>query len=223
MATWAELMDLARDQLSDPGKTTWTDQELIRYFGYAQKKACRWGYLLRSKETVTINATDQEYSFPTGAIYILRMIWGGSTEPMEVRSTEFMDRRKRGWDQGEQTGEPRIWVQDQETKKFTIWRKPDADAITESATLTMTCVMLPAAAPTEDEFADNSTTPEIEAEHHEDLVDYVCFRANRKPSIANGRKLSQEDFALFKANMEMAKRERNQQNVGESTPFPRVV
>lgn len=216
-------MDLARDQLSDQGKTTWTDQELIRYFGYAQDKACRWGYLLRATKTVTIDATSQEYDFPTGAIFILRMKWGGSTTPLEVKSTEYMDRHQSGWDQGEQTGEPRIWVQDQDNKKFKIWRKPDADSISESATLTMTCVMLPAAAPTADEFADGSTTPEIEPEHHEDLVDYVSFRAHRKDSHADGKKNSAEDLALFKSNMEIAKRERNQQNVGESTPFPRVV
>lgn len=223
MATWAELMDLARDQLSDQGKTTWSDQELIRYFGYAQVKACEWGYLLRATKTVTINATNQEYDFPTGAIFILRMIWGGNTNPMTVRTTEFMDRRSPGWDQGSQTGEPKIWVQDQDTKKFKVWRKPDADAVAESATLSLTCVMLPSSTPDQDAFDDGTSTPEIESERHEDLVDYVCFRAHRKDSHAGGKKQSAEDLSLFKANMEMAKRQRIQQNVGESTPFPRVV
>lgn len=222
MSTWAELMDLARDQLSDRDKASWSDQTLLRYFGFAQEKACRWGYLLRASKSVTLEADTTEYSFPSRSIYILRMMWGGSTKPMDPKTSDYMDRRSSGWDQGAQTGSPRVWVQDQDTKKFKVWRTPDADTISESAALTLTCVMLPAAAPTESDLAGGSAEPEIEAENHEDLVDYVMYRAHLEDSHSDGRKKAHEDLARFKAAMNAAKAERIQQNWGNTTQWAKV-
>lgn len=141
MATWAELEDLVRYQLSDQGMTTWSRPELVTYFAEAQEKAARWGYLLRSNETVTLSAGTLEYAFPTNAIYILRIKWGGKAPPLQPKTTDFLDRQSPGWDDGTREGGPEYWVTDQDNKKFRIYRTPDSSVITKSDTLTCLCVM----------------------------------------------------------------------------------
>lgn len=219
MATWKSLLDTVRDQLSDPDKSSWSDDQLIRYFGEAQERACREGYLMRASKTVTLVSGTRVYSYPTNAIYIVRMKWGGSNDLITHRTANYMDRNMPGWES--QEGSPASYITDITTKKFSIHRVPDDDTITESDTLTLTCVMLPSAAPTKGEFEDGATTPEIEPEHHFELIDYVMYRAHNQDSRAEGKKLAASDFAQFQRNMEMAKREFIMQRSGKNSQFPR--
>lgn len=219
MATWKTLLRRARTDLGDPQGNRWLDKDLIDYFVEAQEMACRDGYLLRSTKTVTISAGTSEYSYPTGAIQILRMSWGGTETPMQWRSINDMDRVAPGWDQGTKQGTPHIWVTGKTTKKFSIYLTPTSTEIADSATLMLTCVMLPSTTPGIDEFRD-STTPEIQAEHHYELVDYVKYRAHRQDMELDGDKKAADDLAIFTANMKKAKQEALRQHGAVNHSYP---
>ena len=223
MSTWQTLLRMTRAQLGDPDGSRWTNTDLIDYFVEAEERACRMGYLIRAEKTATLVASTTAYSYPTNSLYILDMVWGGSTTPMEHRTNGYMNRMYSGWNSGDTTGGPRIYVTDRVTKKFHVYPTPDSTAVSTSSTLTMVCVMLPSATPTIDEFRDETSTPEIEPEHHFELIDYVKYRAHNQDSESGGAQKAANDLAVFNHNMEMAKREFMKQRNGRTSQFPSVI
>lgn len=220
MSTWTTLLRMTRSQLGDPGGTTWSDTDMIDWFVEAQEQACRKGYLLRASKSVTISAGTAAYAYPDGAIDILRMSWGGNERPMTHKTVGEMDRIRPGWDQGTKEGTPTHWVTGKATKQFSVFLTPTSTEVTASDTLSLTCVVLPSTTPTIDEFRDNSTEPEIEPEHHFELIDYVKFRAHNRDTELDGDKKAAADLAIFEANMRQAKNETLRRRGAVSTAFP---
>lgn len=85
-----DILTRVRDSLSDPKKSRWSDQRLIRLIDEAQKNLVKEAQLLRAKTVVAVVALQNEYVLPSDAFLLTRVV-NQDGAPITVTSHDKMD------------------------------------------------------------------------------------------------------------------------------------
>lgn len=195
MSTWSDLRRLVRSRTSDPHGVFASDQELVDYFITAEEEACRQG-VYRTSATVTLVAGTPNYAYPTGLLEPSTVIWGGRSTPLAKKSRLYMAERSPAWMSA--TGDPIVYLTDVVSDELWFYPSPVAATITESPTVTIYGKFLPTTTLTEATLNDNSTTPDIPAQYHQELVSFVVGMVLTKDGRSEEQKKNGEKaLAMF--------------------------
>lgn len=148
----------------------WSDADLNAWLNDAQDEACRRALLLvdstSAAATASFAANDTGVTLAPSVIYVRRATLASSYLPLTPRVTRTMDEEVPGWENA-QASVPRVFVPDWQTGYLRFW--PPAAA---EGTVRMTVVRTPLAP-----MESDSDEPEIRAQYHAYLLDWVRARA----------------------------------------------
>ena len=169
--TLAELRARFRSEEHDAvAPYLWADSDLNAWLNEAENEACRRALLLVDSTTaassVTFLAGAVGIALPASVIYVRRAKLASSGIPLAFRVARTMDEEVPGWE-GATASIPRVAVPDWQTGYLRFY--PPALA---AGTVNMTVVRTPATP-----MSSDSHTPEIRAQYHSYLLDWVKFRA----------------------------------------------
>lgn len=169
--TLAELKArFRREEHDDVAPYLWSDTDLVAWINEAENEACRRALLLVDSTTaaakVTFLAGAVGITLPASVIFVRRAALASNNIPMMFRVARTMDEEVPGWE-GASASTPRVAVPDWQTGYLRFY--PPALA---AGTVNMTVVRTPAAA-----MSADSDVPEIRAQYHSYLLDWVKFRA----------------------------------------------
>lgn len=174
MSTLLQIRSTTRTTLDDASTTDqlWTDVELNEYINDAENQSCKIADLLIDSTTVsictiTLVSGTAIYSISPLILKIPRAFITGATRPLIQTTKRILDLTYPSW--ASASGDERsFFIGD--TNKITIYKKPDG-----AGTLTLTVSRLPLTA-----MSADSGTPEIDAQYHDGMVDWVLYRAYSK-------------------------------------------
>lgn len=192
--TLEELRDRFRREEKDTETPhLWSDEDLNAWLNEAQDEACRRALLL-------VDSTSQaaRVSFAAGAIgidldpsviFVRRGMLASSNLPLIPKVARSMDEEVPGWE-GSLPSVPRVIVPDWQTNYLRFW--PPALA---AGRVNLTVVRTPLAPMVEDIDA-----PEIRAQYHPFLLDWVKHRAYSVPDTDtfNADKAAKHEAAFIR-------------------------
>ena len=97
MTRVADILVNARDSLSDPNGTRWSDARLLRLLDAGQKLIARQTRMLKSIATINIRAGVAVYELPDNA-YLLTRARHDTGEVIKLRTREWMDEYSPTWE-----------------------------------------------------------------------------------------------------------------------------
>lgn len=188
--TLAELIVLYREQSFDNAEPYFVSDEVLTiHANEAQDEACRRGELLVSTSApfcaMSFAADDETVDLDPRIVRIKRARINGKA--CSVFTADMMDEMFPEWLDDDSRSEPRILVEGVETGRLHLWPRPAA-----SGTIKLTVQRLAI-----DKMAGDMDTPEIRAELHPALVDWMLYRAHSKED--------QEIFNDTKARLALAR------------------
>lgn len=168
--TLQELIALYRAQSMDQADPPFcADPLLAIYASEAQVEACRRGKLIRDSSSsacaIAFKAGDIAVKLHPKVVRIVSARLGGMI--IHGRTVEEMDCLYPGWMDDGRTGMPQVLVTDASAGKLHLYPIPDA-----IGTIRLTVERLPLAG-----LRNGDDEPEIRAELHAGLVDWMLFRA----------------------------------------------
>ena len=174
MSTLLQIRTTTRTTLDDTSTTDqlWTDTELNEYINDAENQSCKIADLLIDSTTASVcditlvNGT-ATYSISALILKIFRGFVDGATRPLIQTTKRILDLTYPSW--ASASGDERSFFSG-DTNKITIYKKPDG-----SGTLRLTVSRLPLVA-----MSSDDNTPEIDAQYHDGMVDWVLYRAYSK-------------------------------------------
>lgn len=161
--TGQELLDYLRaDVLRDTAEPyLWSDDLIFRMLAEAEDKFARQTYiLLDDQQTVTTEAGTPTYAVPTGTIKVMSAAVSTSANDMSDYTRRFVPNNLTS-----STGQPQLFTNDEASSVIRFYPVPDA-----VYTVNLRIVRLPTVAVT------LYTSPEIPAQYHLDLAEYVAWR-----------------------------------------------
>lgn len=170
-----ELISLYRTQSLDkdsdknPEDVFCTDDELILYANEAQVEACRRSELLLDSTgpMCTHELIPGQSSIPMDAqVLSIRRAYIGA-QPVHAVDAQWLDAAIPGWQDDERCDSPMYLVTGMDSNSLNLYPKP-----CNTATLRLTVSRLPKVLLKQDD-----DEPEIRAEHHAGLVEWMLFRA----------------------------------------------
>lgn len=169
----------------------WSDEDLNAWINDAQEEACRRALLLVDSTTsaalAAYGAGDIGVALDPSVIYVRRATLAGNNLPMAPRVARTMDEEVPGWENA-QASVPRVFVPDWQTGYLRFW--PPAVA---AGTVRMTVVRTPLSP-----MESDSDEPEIRAQYHAYLLDWVRARAyNTQDADTYDPKKADKSMALF--------------------------
>lgn len=183
--TFSELLQAAREELSDTAGTSERDFALtrsmaLRYFNEAEAEACRRSRLLIDMDTeeicsITVTAGQAVYNRDERIVKILSARLSGRATPL---ARMFRSDMADGWQ--DHTGTVIGWLNDYATNKIRLYRKPEASGI---LSLEVQRTQLAA-------MANDTDRPEIPLRYHYGLINYVVgkIRGNDDTEMYDPRK-----------------------------------
>ena len=196
--TLSELRQLVREMVSDVRSPPMVSDFRIRFWlNEAQREACLRARLLRennasSRSTITTVADTAEYALDD-TVQVVQRAWlsGENDPPLAIQRDWASDELWPSW--RTETGRPRAIIPDITSGSITIAPVPDA-----VYTIGLQLWRLPT---TDEELLNDTDSPVIKAQHHPDLVHWVCYR------IRNSRDLEiyEPDDALYELGQFEAK------------------
>lgn len=169
------IIAAARVKLDDVEKPyLWSDDELAQYAADAEQEAAIRGLLLSDAETADIceivtEAGVAEYDLHALILHIDRAKIDGQTTPLRPITREELDLRSPNWEA--ETGDPARFIDDVGT--LTLYPKPAAAGM-----LRLRVKRLPVKPMA---LSEKTRGPEIHAQHHARLLDWVARCAYLKP------------------------------------------
>lgn len=171
-----ELITSARNQADDADSidALWADSEWTEYANDAENEACiRANLLIDSTSALTSIAVSSgiaTYGLDAKILIVKRVKLANGTEPLVKTSRRVLDATYPDWEND--SGTVRSWLPD-DSNKITLYRKPNA-----ATTLNLMVSRLPLNPML---LADKLTqSPEIDAQYHQGLVDWMLHRAYSK-------------------------------------------
>lgn len=174
MSTLLQIRTTTRTTLDDTSTIDplWINTELNGYINDAENQSCKIADLLIDSTTASIcditliNGT-AIYSVSPLILKIFRAMVDGAVYPLVQTTKRILDLTYASW--ASASGDERsFFIGD--TNKITIYKKPDG-----SGTLRLTVSRLPLVA-----MSSDSDTPEIDAQYHDGMIDWVLYRAYSK-------------------------------------------
>lgn len=176
--TGDELLTFARrDWLRDLSlPQLWSDDLIYLYLNEAQDKFCRQTYSLYSDAyTVDLVAGTAEYALDTTMLFVFKA-W------IDGRTTMLRNKTWRGTIGADlTTGEPIEFTFDERGRTLRVYPVPD-----QTYTLNLGAAVLPT------DVIDATTEPELEAQYHIDLIEWVAYRCLRANDV-DGQKVDVAD------------------------------
>lgn len=197
-----DLKDLFRETVMDQEEPKlWSDSEVYRYIDDAQKMFCRLtGGLGDATSTLTQIAFTTASDWVTTSALILKIrqaSFVSDGRPVELMNAEDMPARRLRFDG--RPALPKNLIIGIEAHKARLHPYPD-----RADTLALIVDRLPLAS-----ITDDDQTFEVDEQHHQHLVDWVCHRAYRKQDAETfDRTKSLEYEQSFRAYCAAAKTER---------------
>lgn len=171
-----QLIDAFRARAHDTvAPYLWSDDELQEYLDDAHNEAAERGSLLRDSTTaeiceVAVAATIAAYELDPRILLVLRAKLDGETRPLDITSTEALDRDKPGWE--EASGRVTSIAIDAQGSGWLATLVPTPN---EADVLRLQVFRLPM-----ESIATDTAEPELNARLHVRLVDWMMFRAHSK-------------------------------------------
>lgn len=192
--TLAELMArFRREEKDNVVPYIWADDDLKAWLNEAEEEAARRALLLVDSTTTAAAAV-----YVAGAvgvklhesvIYVRRAILAGSSVPLAPRVSRTMDEEIPGWESS-MASNPIAFVPDWQTGYLRFW--PPA---LEAGTVKMTVVRTPLCP-----MVQSGDEPEIRAQYHSYLLDWVRFRAyDMQDADRYDAKKSAKNYTAFAA------------------------
>ncbi|WP_284335432.1 DUF6682 family protein [Comamonas sp. NoAH] len=169
-----ELISLYRTQSLDKvsgknhGDIFSTNEELILYANEAQVEACRRSELLLDSTGPMCThelAPGQRSISLDGQVLTIRRAYIGA-QPVRSVDAQWLDDSIPGWEDDERCASPMYLVTGMDSNSLYLYPKPS-----NAVTLRLTVSRLPKV------LAGDDDEPEIRAEHHAGLVEWMLFRA----------------------------------------------
>lgn len=176
--TLAELIEIFRERAEDTAQPyLWSDDTLLRYASEAQRQACIRAQLLRDSTTAAIcvlavDADATDVGLSPLVLDVLKARLDGVQQPLGITSADQMDADDDQWE-SRAAAQPTHLVLERNGAGLAgrLWPTPFEDV-----TLRLRVIRLPLLAA----FTDGDETPEIPAQHHEQLVDWMLHLAYLK-------------------------------------------
>jgi hypothetical protein len=210
--TLEELATLFRLDVDDlPGDTVtdvnwknddtgllWKNQEICRYANEAQNEFCFRQPILDSNTQatithITISIGAQRYSYDRRILSIRRAKFvdsNGDEHQLQKRTVQWMDLNKPQWDleaNAALAGTPEFYVEDYDHRSFDLFPVPDL-----AGAIHMTVDRLPFSAMVW--TRRHQDEPEVDEQHHLDLLDYMKHLAYLKKDAETEDKKLSADF-----------------------------
>lgn len=143
MSRITDILTRMRDSLADEDKTRWSDARLIRLIDEAQKDLVQESKMLRTRVDVAIRGSQAEYSLPTDA-YLLSRVVDKDGRKVPVLTHTNMDElqgdpavlqfiENRAWEKDEGNEIKAIIFDKQNPRQFKVYPIPiDPDALGDS-------------------------------------------------------------------------------------------
>lgn len=176
--TWAEIIAIFRERAEDTEQPyLWEDETLLRYGGEAERQACMRAQLLRDSSTSSIctkavlaGATDVGLSVLV--LDVLKATLTGVAQPLKITTADELDDSEPQWEAATATTPTHLVLERNGAGlKGRLWPTPIANV-----TLNLRVIRLPLVAL----YDDGDQTPEIPAQCHEQLVDWMLHLAYLK-------------------------------------------
>ena len=165
-----ELIASYREEANDKANPPFVKNErLLQFVNEAEREACRRSSLLVDSASdfceISISANEPLVDIDPRIINIRRAKLSISTYSLSPVRAEEMDRVNPGWEL--HVGTPTTYVTDYQTNAIRLYPKQQV-----SATLNITVSRLP-----KSDMAEDEDAPEIRAEYHPALVQWMLYRA----------------------------------------------
>lgn len=186
-----DLIEAYRDEAHDHATPPFcSDDELVRYANEGQVEAARRAFLLTDSTspmcTVAYAANDATVALDPRIIEVREAFIG--TEPVCLVSGKQMARFMPAWRMDTLRGQPTRLIYGVDTGKLHLHPRPAA-----SGSIALTVYRLPLVA-----LDDDSDEPEIRAEWHQGIVNWMLYRAySRRDSDRYEPTLAAESLARF--------------------------
>jgi hypothetical protein len=211
------VLDDRTAMLNGSPDTLWSHEVLCRYFRRAEEEFCRKAWVLKDSATaacceVALVAEVKDYALHSSVLRVLsatpadsdidlvRVDYGTLRPRYSALPGEAFDVNVQYLDA---PGRPRWYATDVATKMIRVRPAPRAEDVTDIGELVLRVARLPINPLT---ASDLDADPEIPAEYHMDLCDYVAFRALSHPNVdAEGKREAKEFSKAFYAAVRDAK------------------
>lgn len=162
------------DEVLDKPDLFWSEAEWTEYANDAEREACIRANLLldqtSSMAVIAITSGTAKYALNEKVLVVKRAKLTSGTEPLVKTSRRVLDATYPNWEA--EAGTTRSWLPD-DTNKITLYKIPVVDD-----TLNLMISRLPE---TDMVLVDKATdSPEIDAQYHLSLVDWMMHRAYSK-------------------------------------------
>jgi hypothetical protein len=175
-----ELIDAAQHDLADTkgsdAKRLISRGEWVRYAVDGENEACRRARLILDSTTQAICRPEVAEGEPlvtldARVLWVRRVSLDSTGRPLSKSRSDLLDLQRPGWE--DETGEVTHFLQDYETGKLRLFRIPEAADV-----LRLSVYRLPLRP-----MRENEDAPEIRAQWHERLVNYMLFKAYSKQDV----------------------------------------
>lgn len=167
--TLSELIALYRHQAFDKQEPYFCEDDVLTiYANEAQDEACRRGMLLRDSSSamclLTVAADDESVALDSKIIRIKRARMNG--QGLVVTDVDYMDEIMPDWQDDTSRDRPTHLIEGVSTGRLFLWPRPK-----EPGTIRLTVERMA------ESMTNDVDEPEIRAETHPALVDWMLYRA----------------------------------------------
>lgn len=182
--TLAELIAAARLRMDDVAAPYgWSDAEITMWLNEAEREACMRARLLSGEITIAVLVGDGQYDLASTIFYVRRARIAAPHRLLHRTDRITLDADHADWQAT--TGDPTHYFI--EGRELFLYPLP-----TTARTLVLSVFRFPTS-----DMTIGTSTPEIPAHHHLDLLEWVCYRAAQKRDPDT---LGIGDAALYYAN-----------------------
>lgn len=202
----ATARSILNDEVGEDSELLWTDAEITGYVNEAVERMIRKVPNLLKDSLTDKDADDNPlcllsladgtfaYALHPSILDVVRVKLSGIAQPLEKRTTNWMDERISNWDDTSVTGTPSFYITDYQTGYVAFSLTPND---TYSARLTV-CRL-----PIDDEILEVTTqtaSPVVHQSYHQDLLWWVLSRCYSKNDIEAYNENQAKKYAdLFEA------------------------